>query len=157
MEAKGLAQRIQQLLPYLHLVPVIQMGSQMHHSLCEMGTALSLNDFIEYHVGYYTTLLPPADKGMMVYDVDFDKKVREALAAAESAVTHMYAISEKKRAGLESTKHAAWACKTAGDILRHKAKAELTPETVDTFEKITLDHDQAFILAKAREIDPNVR
>jgi hypothetical protein len=157
MEAKGLAQRIQQLLPYLHLVPVIQMGSQMHHSLCEMGTALSLNDFIEYHVGYYTTLLPPADKGMMVYDVDFDKKVREALAAAESAVTHMYAISEKKRAGLESTKHAAWACNTAGDILRHKAKAELTPETVDTFEKITLDHDQAFILAKAREIDPNVR
>jgi len=154
---KGLAERIQMFLPYIHLIPVIQMGAQMHHSVCEMGTALSLNDFIDYHVGYYTTLLPSAGAGMKVYSSTFDQAVRRALADAEARVTHLYAISENKRKGMSPTAHAAWACSNDRDRARHKARAAINPETAHVFEQIPFDHGVDFILKKAKEIDSNIR
>jgi hypothetical protein len=153
---KGLAERIQMFLPYIHLIPVIQMGAQMHHSVCEMGTALSLNDFIDYHVGYYTTLLPSAGAGMKVYSSTFDQAVRRALADAEARVTHLYAISENKRRGMSPTAHAAWACSNDRDRARHKARAAINPETAHVFEQIPFDHGVDFILKKAKEIDANI-
>lgn len=155
---KGLARRIQQYLPYLHLVPLIQMGSQMHHAICEMGTALSLNDFTSYHVGYYSSLLP-APTQMQIKDQKLDERIRKVLADAEGSVGHLYAMSSDRMPD-SLTAHAAWLVDTrdAGEVKRHKALALLDPESAaGRFREIPPAIDAGFILGLAREIDPSVK
>jgi len=38
------------------LVPVAQMGLEMHHSVHEMASVIGLNDMVNWRVGYYDTL-----------------------------------------------------------------------------------------------------
>lgn len=155
---KGLARRIQTYLPYLHLVPLIQMGAQMHHAICEMATALSLNDFTSYHVGYYSSLLPPANR-MQVKDQTLDSRIRQVLADAEASVGHIYAVSSD-RMPASQTGHAAWLVNAsdANEVKRHRELALLDPESAaGRFREIPASIDTNFILGLAREIDPSVK
>jgi len=42
----------------IQLLPVASMVSQAHHTLLECALTLTLNKFINYHAGYYETLIP---------------------------------------------------------------------------------------------------
>lgn len=156
---EGVARRIQQFLPYLHIVPVIQMGSQMHHSIAEMGTALSLNDFISYRVGYYKSLLPGPNQ-MQVTDANLDGKVRKVLDDAEGRVTPLYGIGAKhipdNPTPAQLRSHAAWMVdkRKPEELKAHRDKALLDPETAANFETIPVDISAEYILQRARELDP---
>lgn len=47
----------------LYLLPLVTMTYQAHHSLLECAFTLSLNDYIDYSVGVYTSLRPQYWKG----------------------------------------------------------------------------------------------
>lgn len=42
----------------LHLLPLVSMISQGHHTIVESATVLTLNGIIQYSIGSYSTLLP---------------------------------------------------------------------------------------------------
>jgi hypothetical protein len=44
--------------PIFYLLPAATIVALAHHSLVEVAWALSLNHLIEYHIGYYKTLMP---------------------------------------------------------------------------------------------------
>jgi hypothetical protein len=44
--------------PIFYLFPVAAIVSGGHHSLLEVALALSLNDVVDYHIGFYATLIP---------------------------------------------------------------------------------------------------
>ena len=149
---KGLAHRIDQYLPYLHLIPLIQMGSQMHHSICEMATALSLNDFIRYHVGYYTSLLPDQvpQRGSSL-----DSKIRKVLGDASMQAPHVYAVGSKNLRNAGLRKVVAYQVNMANKRERdaHRQKALLNPETASAWEGIPTDINLAYVKNKARTIE----
>ena len=43
--------------PLIILLPLAQMVPQYHHALLETAAALSLNDFIDYKIGFYSSLI----------------------------------------------------------------------------------------------------
>ena len=47
-------------LPLIQLFPMATMGSQGHHTVLECALTLTQNKLIEYRVGFYSTLMPPA-------------------------------------------------------------------------------------------------
>lgn len=44
------------IIRMMMLIPVVQMGIEMHHSVHEMACVIGLNDMINWRVGYYDTL-----------------------------------------------------------------------------------------------------
>jgi hypothetical protein len=42
----------------LYLLPLATMGAQAHHTILECAFTLSINDYIDYSIGMYTTLVP---------------------------------------------------------------------------------------------------
>jgi hypothetical protein len=57
---EGLPERISaDMIPLVQLLPVATMVSQAHHTLLECALTLTLNGILSYHVGFYTTLMPP--------------------------------------------------------------------------------------------------
>lgn len=42
----------------LYLLPLATMGAQAHHTILECAFTLSINDYIDYSIGMYTTLIP---------------------------------------------------------------------------------------------------
>jgi len=76
------------IVQMMMLVPVAQMGVEMHHSVHEMASVLGLNDQIEWHVGYYDTLyttLEAKDKMDRGRPEVYDKK-REKTGMGKSAL-----------------------------------------------------------------------
>ncbi len=55
----------------MSMIPIMQMGLELHHSVHEMGSVLSLNDMTEWSVGHYETLFIP----MKMYE----KKINELM------------------------------------------------------------------------------
>ena len=51
---------VQKIRNILCLLPVASMGYQGHHTILECAVTLTINDYIDYHLGLYTTLLPRA-------------------------------------------------------------------------------------------------
>lgn len=47
-----------ELLPVIQLLPMATMASQGHHTILECGLTLTLNNIIDYRIGFYTTLMP---------------------------------------------------------------------------------------------------
>jgi len=50
------------ILRLMMLVPVSQMGIEMHHSVHEMASVIGLNDMINWRVGHYDTLFMTLDE-----------------------------------------------------------------------------------------------
>ncbi|MBU2452404.1 MAG: hypothetical protein KJ668_03725, partial [Proteobacteria bacterium] len=44
------------MVRFMMLIPIIQMGIEMHHSLHEMASVIGLNDLINWSIGHYDTL-----------------------------------------------------------------------------------------------------
>ncbi len=63
----------------LHILPLVSMISQGHHTVVESATVLTLNEKIKYAIGFYATLLP--DSCAMVPAMDL---LRPVVAAAEA-------------------------------------------------------------------------
>jgi|GEM_PF-2337984 len=66
--------------PIFHLLPLATIVAGAHHSLLEVALALSLNNKVDYQIGFYETLMPnrpgfPNHSGIT--------NIKEALAAAE--------------------------------------------------------------------------
>jgi hypothetical protein len=51
---------VQKIRNLLCLLPVASMGYQGHHTILECAVTLTMNDYTDYHLGLYTTLLPRA-------------------------------------------------------------------------------------------------
>jgi hypothetical protein len=51
---------VQKIRNILCLLPVASMGYQGHHTILECAVTLTMNDYIDYHLGLYTSLLPRA-------------------------------------------------------------------------------------------------
>jgi len=152
----GLARRMNEYLPYFHLIPVAQMGSQFHHAICEMATALSLNDFISYHVGHYSSLLPTASQ-MRVVDTQFDATVRGIFSDAEGQVSHLYGMSMNCMP-TDISAHAAWCVdpRKPAEVEKHRRYALLDPESATAdFRSIPAKIDASYILKMAKRIDPS--
>lgn len=62
--------------PIYHLLPLATIVSGAHHSLIEVALSLSLNGIIDYHIGFYSTLLPRGGR-------EGAAEIRAALTAAE--------------------------------------------------------------------------
>jgi hypothetical protein len=56
LESMGHDEGFNRVLRLMLLVPIIQMGMELHHSVHEMATVLSLNYQMGWHVGHYTSL-----------------------------------------------------------------------------------------------------
>ncbi len=60
---KGLPEMIASTdLPVIQLFPMATMGSQGHHTVLECALTLTQNEIINYHVGFYSTLMPPGSE-----------------------------------------------------------------------------------------------
>ncbi len=87
--------RVNKRLPLVLLTPLIQMIAEYHHSMLESATALSLNDLIDYKIGFYTSLLPlewdsnTRTTTQWRSNLDITNKVRRLLQESEAAATHM--------------------------------------------------------------------
>jgi hypothetical protein len=51
-------ENIRDSLPLLQLLPLVTMVYAQHHTLLECAFTLTLNGYIDYSIGYYTTLWP---------------------------------------------------------------------------------------------------
>jgi hypothetical protein len=49
-----------EIRPLIGLLPMATMTSRAHHTTLECGMTLTINDYINYAIGYYTTLFPEA-------------------------------------------------------------------------------------------------
>lgn len=123
-------------MPYMVLTPLVQMVSQFHHALLETCAALSLNDLISYHVGYYKTILPPEADGVGNHELYND--VKRLLDEADGTVTHLYAICDEELEKAKETDYVAWAVdpRIKEERDAHFEKALLNPTTAKDFEKI---------------------
>jgi hypothetical protein len=68
--------------PVFYLLPLATIVAGGHHSLVEVALPLSLNGFIDYHIGYYQSLLPLRPTNTVGRGF---QAIRAALAAAESS------------------------------------------------------------------------
>lgn len=81
------------------LLPLAAMVSQYHHTILESALTLTMNESIEYEVGFYSTLFPKvsaAPTGMSSQDrTDLDKahqKLKEAMAEAEASPKNLHML-----------------------------------------------------------------
>ena len=104
-------QQINERKPLIILLPLAQMVREYHHALLETAAALSLNDMIDYKIGFYSSLL--AHEYARSYDrtgklgykvvpwrpknIPLANTVRKLLDEADKAVTHMFCCSDTPR------------------------------------------------------------
>lgn len=83
----------------MQLVPVIQMGIEMHHSVHEMASVLGLNDLLKYKIGYYESLmthLKVAKSSMSSTYSDVSAGMAKTkLATVEAAVKRILSTCQK--------------------------------------------------------------
>jgi hypothetical protein len=88
---------VQKIREILCLLPVASMGYQGHHTILECAVTLTMNDYTDYQLGLYTTLLPRAwwrtktRKGEVYKELEASrlferakKRIRDALASFET-------------------------------------------------------------------------
>jgi hypothetical protein len=57
-KAQDFAENALRIKEILYLLPLVTMTEQAHHALLECAFTLSINDYIDYSIGLYTTLVP---------------------------------------------------------------------------------------------------
>lgn len=135
-ELGKIAEKMKLYKPFLYLVPLIQMVPQMHHSLAETAVALSLNGFIEYHVGYYTSLLISNEKEAIEASNNLYQKAMSILRSADHAVCHMYAAPDQK-AGQERYREKGTIVKPT-DVWGYKVDKKKDKEWLDHYNEALL-------------------
>jgi hypothetical protein len=144
--------------PLIILLPLIQMIREYHHSLLESAAALSLNDMIDYKIGFYSSLL--ALNYARTYNVQgklsikvvpwrptnvpLANTVRNLLMDAEKKAPHMYCCSyDDKTKGTDVVGYLLDKSNEE-EVKKFKALARLGPETYNNFhllqEKITMSY-----------------
>lgn len=73
-----------------YLLPLATLVYNGHHTLLEVALTLSLNRIIDYHIGFYTTLLPDGAPAEL-------DAVATALADAESETSHFVVFFENSQ------------------------------------------------------------
>lgn len=73
-----------------YLLPLATLVYNGHHTLLEVALTLSLNRIVDYHIGFYTTLLPDG------VPAELDA-VATALADAESETSHFVVFFENSQ------------------------------------------------------------
>jgi hypothetical protein len=79
--------------PVYQLLPLATIVAGAHHSVLEVALSLSLNRIVDYHIGFYTSLMP-AGAGAGAGEI------RRALAAAESSPMNRHMLVYYHAAGL---------------------------------------------------------
>jgi hypothetical protein len=134
------------------------MIREYHHSLLESAAALSLNDMIDYKIGFYSSLL--ALNYARTYNVQgklsikvvpwrptnvpLANTVRNLLMDAEKKAPHMYCCSyDDKTKGTDVVGYLLDKSNEE-EVKKFKALARLGPETYNNFhllqEKITMSY-----------------
>jgi len=150
--------------PLIILLPLVQMIREYHHSLLESAAALSLNDMIDYKIGFYSSLLAlnyartyNAQGKLSIKvvpwrptNIPLANTVRTLLADAEKKAPHMYCCSyDDKAKGTDDVGYLLDKSNEA-EVKKFKALARLGPETYNNFhllqEKITM----SFIASQLR-------
>ena len=83
----------------LHLLPLVSMIAQGHHTVVESATVLTLNGKISYSIGFYSTLLPRSCSTVALMD-----QLRPVVAKAEAnsfnqPILGFYDVKNKVYAG----------------------------------------------------------
>ncbi len=137
VQGKKFIKAVYKYMPFIVLLPTVQMVRQYHHALIETAASLSLNDLISYRVGYYSTLLMPWQEGCTWSKPVYDR-VKKTLTLADSAVPHVYAMDD---GSIERKKPKNFVAVMANprnekEMKAHYDEALLNPNTVKKFEDI---------------------
>ncbi len=126
------------------------MVSQYHHTVLESALTLTLNDYIDYHVGFYSTLFPKvttAPQGIAEPDrVDLEaatRKLKEAMAAAEASPKNQHMLVFQEAGGA----FRALVFDKEADIADYRSFARMTRQRYDYF-----DRDRAVAHRPLREL-----
>jgi hypothetical protein len=152
--------------PLIILLPLVQMIREYHHSLLESAAALSLNDMIDYKIGFYSSLLA------LDYTRTYDKQgklgikvvpwrptniplagtVRKLLVDAEKAAPHMYCCSYDDKT--KDTEVVGYLLDKSNEeeVKKFKASARLGPETYNNFYKLPDKITMSYIESKMQSV-----
>jgi len=154
---KQFIEDVYKYMPFIILLPGVQMVRQYHHALVETAAALSLNDMISYHVGYYSSLLMPWPTGKCTWDKALYKDIKQVLRLADAAVPHVYAMGDAviKTKKMNDPVAVMVNPRNEHEIKAHYDAALLNPETVSRFEEIPERIDWNYIENKLRALRVN--
>ena len=82
------------LSPIMYMLPLATIVYNAHHTLLEVALPLTLNGAIDYHVGFYSTLLPPGSE-----QHSSAKTIKKILLAAENAGDNRHFMQWRNNGG----------------------------------------------------------